>query len=163
MPLLTLITSETIARGVAETRWRGRLERFEAGGKEVWVDGCHNGHAIAAVLPFIEANLPRPRLLVFGIMGDKDVAAVAREIFPLFDEVITTEPFPPRSANSEELAEMARAAGRSASAVREPHRAMERALESAAGAVFVGGSLYLAGAAIEFLDAQRKKAGQQQQ
>src|ERR1700682_5411961 len=39
------ITPESIARGVAETRWRGRLERIETGGKEVWIDGCHNAHA----------------------------------------------------------------------------------------------------------------------
>ena len=160
MPILTLITSETIERGVAETRWRGRLERFDRGGKEVWVDGCHNAHAMAAILPFVDASLPPPRLLVFGIMGDKDVAAAAGQLFPLFDEVIATEPFPPRSADAEKLAEMARAAGIPASAARQPREAMERALASGARSVFVGGSLYLAGAAIEFLDAQRKDAGQ---
>src|SRR2546423_1198233 len=42
--LLPKITKETIERGVAETRWRGRLERIECAAKEIWVDGCHNTH-----------------------------------------------------------------------------------------------------------------------
>ncbi|MGZ8853977.1 MAG: bifunctional folylpolyglutamate synthase/dihydrofolate synthase, partial [Thermoanaerobaculia bacterium] len=91
-PLLTKITRDSIERGVANTRWRGRLERVEAHGKTIWIDGCHNPHAIAAVIPFIRERVPTPRLLVFGIMGDKDVSGVSRELFPLFDRIITTEP-----------------------------------------------------------------------
>jgi len=90
------ITSASIERGVADTRWRGRLERVDVRGHEVWVDGFHNAHALAAVAPFLE-RLPRPRLVVFGIMSDKDVHDVARRLFPMFDAAIATEPYPPRS------------------------------------------------------------------
>lgn len=157
------ITTETIERGVAQTRWRGRLERVEIGAKQVWIDGCHNAHAAEPIAAFIEANVARPRTLVFGIMSDKNVEGVTRRLFPLFDLVITTEPYPPRNAGAESLALAARAMGVTSEAWPDPHHAMERALEASGRAVFVGGSLYLAGAAVAFFDAQRKEHGQQQQ
>ena len=149
---LPRITPESIERGVHATRWRGRLERISIEGKDVWIDGGHNAHAIAAVAPFIAAHVAPPRLLVFGIMGDKDVADVARMLFPHFTRIITTEPYPPRSANASELAQIARAMGIEATAEPEPRRAFERALGSGSRSIFVGGSLYLAGAAIEYFD-----------
>jgi dihydrofolate synthase/folylpolyglutamate synthase len=146
------IAEEAIERGVRETKWRGRLERFRVGEQDIWVDGCHNAHAIAAVTPFIDATLPRPRLLVFGIMGDKDVDQVTSSFFPHFDRVITTEPYPPRSASANDLAARARILGIEAEAIANPEDALRRMRELPERAVFVGGSLYLAGAAIADLD-----------
>jgi dihydrofolate synthase/folylpolyglutamate synthase len=149
------IPEDAIERGIRNTRWRGRLERFDVARKNVWVDGCHNAHAIAAVAPYIEQAIPRPRLLVFGIMGDKDVDAVTRSFFPLFDRIIATEPYPPRSASADDLAAKARALGIEAIAIPDPNDALHRALEMPEKSLFVGGSLYLAGAAIAFFDEQR--------
>src|SRR5258708_22417476 len=100
---LPKITAESIERGVAERRWGGGLEHLVSGGKNIWIDGCHNAHAAEPVAAFIEATLPRPRTLVFGIMGDKNIDPVTRELFPLFDLVITTEPYPPRNARAQPL------------------------------------------------------------
>jgi len=140
------IDDATIERGVKNTRWRGRLEHLRVRGKDVWIDGAHNAHAARAIVPFI-ASMPRPRTLVFGIMRDKDVADVIATLFPLFDEIIATEPYPPRSVPAAELATQT-----SVVAEADPEAALERALHSAAPAIFVGGSLYLAGAAIAFFD-----------
>jgi dihydrofolate synthase/folylpolyglutamate synthase len=153
------IDEDAIARGVARTRWRGRLERIEIGGKTVWVDGFHNAHAVSAILPFIEENLRPPRLLVFGIMRDKPIDAVTRSLFPLFDRVIATEPYPPRSADAEDLAARARAIGIDAKVEPKPERAFERAMRSPHRNILIGGSLYLAGAAIAYFDQQRQRAG----
>ncbi|MBV9497639.1 MAG: bifunctional folylpolyglutamate synthase/dihydrofolate synthase [Acidobacteria bacterium] len=152
------VPEEAIERGVKETQWRGRLERIDLDGKQIWIDGGHNPHAARTIAPFLDATLPHPRALVFGVMQDKDIAAITRELFPLFDEIITTEPFPPRSANADELAHQA-----DGIAVRDPKGALRRAMASDAKAIFVGGSLYLAGEAIAFFDAQRENAGQQHQ
>jgi dihydrofolate synthase/folylpolyglutamate synthase len=157
------ITPEAIRRGIAATRWRGRLERFDHGATHIWVDGCHNAHAVLAVRPFIEAMLPRPRLLVFGIMGDKDVDEVVSAFFPLFDRIITCEPYPPRSADAQLLAARARAAGIAAMAEPDPRAALDQAMASGERTVFVGGSLYLAGTAIEYFDALREQRGEQEQ
>ena len=146
------ITSESIERGVATTRWRGRLERFRRDGREIWVDGCHNTHAALAIAPFIDANLARPLLLVFGIMADKDIAGVVGTLFPRFDAIVTTEPYPPRSVPSEDLARLARTMGIPVIDEPDPNRALQLAMEHEIRCVFVGGSLYLAGAAIAFLE-----------
>jgi dihydrofolate synthase/folylpolyglutamate synthase len=152
-PVLGRITSESIKRGVAATRWRGRLEKFEHASKGIWIDGGHNAHAIRAIAPFIASEIPAPRLLVFGIMSDKDLDDVTALLFPLFESVIATEPYPPRSATAEHLASLARNMSIDAVAEPDPANAIERALASGYGSIVIAGSLYLAGAAIEFFDA----------
>jgi dihydrofolate synthase/folylpolyglutamate synthase len=140
------ITTESIERGVAMTQWRGRLERIEREGKQIWIDGGHNAHAIAAIVPFIREQVPAPRLLVFGIMSDKNVAEVTSALFPLFDAIIATEPYPPRSEVASHLVSLA---PDRAVAEADPRCAIEKALASDYLSIVIAGSLYLAGAAIE--------------
>lgn len=156
-PILTRITPKSIERGVAATRWRGRLERIEHGGKEIWIDGGHNAHAIAAVAPFLAERVASPRLLVFGIMSDKDIDDVTAAFFPMFDTIIATEPYAPRSAPAAQLVEIARRMSIEAVAEPKPKRAIARALASRNHSIVIAGSLYLAGAAIEFFDAQSEE------
>ena len=120
---------------------------IERDGKQIWIDGGHNAHAVAAIVPFIRDHAPAPRLLVFGIMSDKDVAAVTSTLFPLFDAIIATEPYPPRSEAASRL--VAFAPDRAVAEV-DPARAFEKALASDYSSIVIAGSLYLAGAAIEF-------------
>ena len=133
-----------IAAGVKNTRWRGRLEHIRVQNKDIWIDGGHNAHAVAATGPYFDANVPRPRLLVFGMMSDKDVDAVVTRLFPLFDRVIATEPYPPRSVRADTF--------RGAIAVPNPDDAFHAALDAPERAIVITGSLYLAGAAIAFFD-----------
>ena len=144
------INDAAIKKGVRETKWRGRLERMRVGGKEIWIDGAHNAHAAAQIAPFLDAHVPRPRLLVFGMMSDKHIAPVKELLFPLFDRVITTEPYPPRSAKASDLGGIP---------IPDPEDAFRAALASPERAVVVTGSLYLAGAAIAYFDRQH---GEQQ-
>jgi dihydrofolate synthase/folylpolyglutamate synthase len=144
MPALPRITEETIARGVERTRWRGRLEHLRRDGKDIWIDGGHNAHAAAATAPYLDAHVPHPRLLVFGVMSDKDVDAVVARLFPLFDRVIATEPYPPRS--------MKASAFPNATPIADPEEAFRAAMAAPEPAIVVTGSLYLAGAAIAFFD-----------
>jgi dihydrofolate synthase/folylpolyglutamate synthase len=146
-PLLPRITPESIERGVATTQWRGRLERIDRDEKQIWIDGGHNAHAIAAIVPFIREHVPAPRLLVFGIMSDKNITEVTSALFPLFDAIIATEPYPPRSELASRLVLLAADRG---VAEPDPRLAIERALASDYSSIVIAGSLYLAGAAIEF-------------
>jgi dihydrofolate synthase/folylpolyglutamate synthase len=138
------IDDHAIARGVASTRWRGRLERIDIAGKQIWIDGGHNAHAVAQTAPFFDANIARPRLLVFGIMSDKDVQPVVMRLFPLFDRIITTEPYPPRSVKADSF--------ENAIAIPNPEDAFRAALTAPERNIVITGSLYLAGAAIAFFD-----------
>ncbi|HEX3068501.1 MAG TPA: folylpolyglutamate synthase/dihydrofolate synthase family protein [Thermoanaerobaculia bacterium] len=157
--VLPRITTASIERGVAATRWRGRLEKVDRGGKEVWIDGGHNAHAVRAILPFIAERIPAPRLLVFGIMSDKDVGDVTALLFPLFESIIATEPYPPRSVAAGDLVAIAQRMSIDAAAEPDPSRAIARALASGYRSIVVAGSLYLAGAAIGFFDAHGKEQG----
>lgn len=152
-PVLAKITTDSIERGVAATRWRGRLEKLERGSKGIWIDGGHNAHAIRAILPFVAERIPAPRLLVFGIMSDKDVADVTALLFPLFESIIATEPYLPRSVAAEDLVAQAQHMSIGATAEPDPSRAIARALASGYRSIVIAGSLYLAGAAIDFFDA----------
>jgi len=154
---LPRISDTSIRRGIADTLWRGRLERIAAGDKDIWVDGCHNLHAARAIAPFVERNLPRPRLLVFGIMSDKDIGGVTSLLFPMFDAIIITNPYPPRSASMSDLVAIAKELNVRATAIEDPAKAIAKALASAERTILVAGSLYLAGAAIAELD---KRAGE---
>ncbi|HEV7766099.1 MAG TPA: folylpolyglutamate synthase/dihydrofolate synthase family protein [Thermoanaerobaculia bacterium] len=138
------IHEHAIQRGVQNTRWRGRLEHLHVQGKDIWIDGGHNAHAVTATAPFFDANVPHPRLLVFGMMSDKDVDAVVARVFPLFDRVIATEPYPPRSVRAETF--------RGAIAIPNPDDAFRAALAAPEQSIVITGSLYLAGAAIAFFD-----------
>src|SRR5687768_1376143 len=137
------IDEAAIARGVRQTIWRGRLERMRIGEKEIWIDGGHNAHAAAQIAPFLDAHVPRPRLLVFGIMSDKHVEPVKALLFPLFDRIVTTEPYPPRSMRASKLGGIP---------IPEPDAAFRYALAAPERAIVITGSLYLAGAAIAFFD-----------
>ena len=138
------IDEAAIERGVRATKWRGRLERLERAGKTIWIDGGHNAHAVAQTAPFFDAHVRRPRLLVFGIMSDKDVQPVVDRLFPLFDRVITTEPYPPRSVPA--------TAFHDAVPIPGPDDAFRAALDAPEREIVITGSLYLAGAAIAFFD-----------
>jgi len=145
------VDERAIEEGVRKTRWRGRLERIDIAGKTIWIDGGHNEHAIAQTAPFFDANVARPRLLVFGIMSDKDVAPVVGRLFPLFDRVIATEPYPPRSVRAE--------AFEGAIAIPDPADAFRAALAAPEKNIVITGSLYLAGAALAFFDERRAENG----
>jgi dihydrofolate synthase/folylpolyglutamate synthase len=133
-----------IEEGVCNTRWRGRLERIRAEGKDIWIDGGHNIHAVLQTAPYFDEHVPRPRLLVFGMMSDKDVQPVIDRLFPLFDRVISTEPYPPRSVKASDIP--------GAIPIPNPDDAFRAALAGDERAIVITGSLYLAGAAIAFFD-----------
>ncbi|HVE70618.1 MAG TPA: folylpolyglutamate synthase/dihydrofolate synthase family protein [Thermoanaerobaculia bacterium] len=138
------IDERAIEEGVRNTKWRGRLERIEHAGKTVWIDGGHNAHAIARTAPYFDANVARPRLLVFGIMSDKAVLPVVEKLFPLFDRIIATEPYPPRSVRADSFEGVI--------AIPDPDDAFRAALAADERNIVITGSLYLAGAAIAFFD-----------
>jgi dihydrofolate synthase / folylpolyglutamate synthase len=138
------VSDAHIEEGVRRTRWRGRLEHLRAADKEIWIDGGHNLHAVTQTAPYFAEHVPRPRLLVFGMMSDKDVQPVVERLFPLFDRIISTEPYPPRSVKATEFP--------GATPIANPDDAFRAALASPEPNVVITGSLYLAGAAIAFFD-----------
>ena len=139
----------TIAHGIADTRWPGRLELVQQN-PAVFLDGTHNPAGARALLEFWNENFPGRRIhLVYGAMRDKAVDEITGLLFPRAASVTLTEP---RQTRAITAAELARIAGHFVSSGRlevvpDPAEALEHALSLAApgDAVFATGSLYLAG------------------
>ena len=142
--------------GYAAVRWPGRLELIEIAGREVLLDGAHNPAGAATLATAIDdlAPLlcPGRATLVLAIMADKDVDGVIRALSGAAAlegaRVICTAPSGGRALPADQLAARWRAAtGRPAETAPDPRAALDAALSTGSGPIFVAGSLYLVGAA----------------
>jgi dihydrofolate synthase / folylpolyglutamate synthase len=144
-------------RGISHTRWPGRLEWVE-GDPPMLLDGAHNPSGARALGAYLEDR--GPYVLVFGVMADKDVRGLARELFPRAVAVVLTRPRGRRSASPRTIARIAPPLARAPYAEARPRRALAlaRRLAREAGPgvpVVVAGSLYLVGEVKAFLSRAR--------
>lgn len=135
-----------IIKGIETVRWPGRMEVISRN-PLVLIDGAHNPEGAEAFRDYARDQAPSPRILVFAVMRDKDIAELADILFPLADKVILTR-FPYyRAASPREI--WKRAAHHHDRIILEPDvgRAVASAQELAGenGSVLVAGSLFLVG------------------
>jgi dihydrofolate synthase/folylpolyglutamate synthase len=75
--------------GLLKADWPARMQRLTQGklpplapaGSEIWLDGGHNpdgGRAIAGTLADLEERVPRPLVLIVGMLATKDFAGYLR-------------------------------------------------------------------------------------
>src|SRR5271166_3150455 len=142
------ITPSTIAKGIHQTRWPGRIERIETRGVQWILDVAHNpagAWALRSGLSVLHGE-NRPRLLIFSCLRDKPVAEMAQILFPLFDQVIFAPIRCARATPMEELEAAASATGTSTLSAGSAHEALQWATERSQGqTVVVSGSVYLVG------------------
>ena len=137
---------EAIRRGVAQTRWPGRLERVSVN-PEIILDGAHNPASARALADYLDRFYEPHRVwLIYGAMRDKAVEEMAGILFPRAGHVIVTAPAQARALRPESIRELA-----DHDCI---HVAMDLraalALAEAAGpedAIFITGSLFLVGEA----------------
>jgi dihydrofolate synthase / folylpolyglutamate synthase len=144
------VGEESIAQGLAEARWPGRLE--EVGG--VILDGAHNPDGAAALATSLQVLYPgRPVELVFGVLADKDHRGMLAALAPAVRRLHLVAPRSPRAREPASYREVAAALV----AVVDEHGSCAEAIECARraagadGVVCVGGSLYLVGEAEQLL------------
>jgi dihydrofolate synthase/folylpolyglutamate synthase len=151
------ITSESIERGIRETRWPGRFQVFPAQAyrPEIVLDVAHNPAGAWALRSALsEQYEDRPLIFVFGAMRDKAISEMAEILFPLAERVIATQPENPRSASPEEIQQAASRTGTEIELVAAPQTALERARASAdaKSVIVITGSIYLVGEAMRLLE-----------
>jgi dihydrofolate synthase/folylpolyglutamate synthase len=136
-----------IERGLAATRWPGRLEKFVVRGRAVVLDGCHNRQGAEALAQFLgDAGLAGRARLVFGAMADKDVEGMAEVLFPRVASVHLVPAFSPRGATADELLSRTRGVRPEATSAPDVAAALDALLgESEPAPIIVAGSLYLVG------------------
>ncbi|MPZ87804.1 MAG: dihydrofolate synthase [Nitriliruptorales bacterium] len=146
---------EVVREGFAAVRAPGRLEVIQRdGAPTVVLDGAHNpGGARALASALREEFAFLRRLLVIGVLGDKDIDGIIAELAPLADHVVVTEPPSTRAADPDDVAKAVQGRGIAFEVADDVAEALERAQEEAApgDGVIVTGSLYTVGAARDAL------------
>lgn len=95
-----------VAKGVAATRWPGRLQRLELpGGRTLVVDGAHNPDGARALARWWDdEGLAGKADLLFGGLADKDLAGMLAVLAPRARRVVLTAPSSPRAEAPARLA-----------------------------------------------------------
>ncbi|MGB3964000.1 MAG: folylpolyglutamate synthase/dihydrofolate synthase family protein [Tepidanaerobacteraceae bacterium] len=92
-------------KGLKGARWPGRLEIMKEK-PTVLIDGAHNIAGIKTLKAVLEEYFyDRKKILVVGILEDKDYTEMLEELIPVADTVICTAPDNPRALSAARLAE----------------------------------------------------------
>ncbi len=163
---ITVPKIETAAfeQGIASAQWPARMQRLNAGAlvaiapkdSELWLDGGHNidgGRVIAAALGDLEERVPRPLVIIAGMMGNKDAAGFLANFAGLTRHIIAV-PIPDQdnAMPPETLADAARALGlrvEVASSVEAALQSLAKLIYEVPPRILITGSLYLAGHVLE--------------
>jgi dihydrofolate synthase/folylpolyglutamate synthase len=142
------LSADVVARGLAEARWPGRLERIAP---DLLLDCAHNeegARALAATLPPSSR-----RALVISVVRGKDAAAILRALAPHFDFIVATRSGNERALEPREVvAHVAatRTGARQVECEADPERALAKARQftsqASDGLAVVAGSIFLVGA-----------------
>lgn len=145
------LTKTVIKKGLAETRWPGRLEIVQDSPLTI-VDGAHNLVAIRTLTRFLKTTYSDRKItLVTGVLDDKSFETMFRCILPICARVIITEAKSDRSIPAEKLVNAAQKYVEDARIIRDIPDAIRFAEETAGSdeLICISGSLYVVGEAKE--------------
>ena len=144
------VAPDHIAAGIAQTQWPARLQRIGLR-PDIVLDGAHNPAGARALAEYIRTYFTgREVWLVYGAMRDKSVAEITEILFPLAQRVILTAVNSPRAIQPETLASTTDHPAVTTVSDSEQALRLARSAPSDA-AVFITGSLYLAGEILRLL------------
>ena len=151
------LDADAFRRGAAAWRWPARLEPVplppSAPCRRVLLDAAHNPDGARSLARFLAdppAPFAAPTVLLFGVLADKDAAAMLAALAPVAGRLVLTAPPHARARPPQDLLPLL-PPGTAAETEPDPDAALARALAAtrATGAdtLVVCGSLYLVGAA----------------
>lgn len=153
------IPEQAMHLGLEKASWPGRLHVVQ---KEplIILDGAHNppaARALAASIP--QEFVYRKLILVIGVMADKEIGTLLRQILPIADYVLFTRPRYERAATPEALSRAAKPFHPSGETVPTLSQAIQKARNMAdpQDLILVTGSLFTVGEAMTCLDPERHK------
>jgi len=146
--------------GIVNAEWPARMQRLSSGaliekgprGGEIWLDGGHNaegGRVAAAALGDLEERVPRPLVVIAGMMGTKDASGFLANFAGLTRHIIAV-PIPDRedAMPPDRLADAARQLGMRVEIAADAAAALQsvaRLAYEVPPRILITGSLYLAG------------------
>ncbi|KPJ66574.1 MAG: hypothetical protein AMJ45_03735 [Syntrophobacter sp. DG_60] len=142
-----------IERGLKTVFWPGRFEIIKRD-PLIILDGAHNPTAAYALKKTLMSFRPSNPILVLGIMRDKDLDGIVRNIAPLANKVIVTAPDSNRAAQPGTLLNIVKKYNKNAMAIVPIPNAIVEAINLAKSkdTILVTGSLYTVGEARAFLN-----------
>ncbi|HET9449403.1 MAG TPA: folylpolyglutamate synthase/dihydrofolate synthase family protein [Aggregicoccus sp.] len=151
------VSARAARAGLSRARWPGRLEELEghlggpAAGRQLTVllDGAHNPAGVEVLLQALATQYAgRPVHAVFGVVADKDLAPMARALFPRLASLHLTPLATPRSLPPERYLDLARSLCGQVAAYPDPAAALQGAAARCAptDVLLCTGSLFLVGA-----------------
>jgi len=95
-----------IERGIAATRWPGRLELISTS-PEIILDGAHNPSGARALVCYMERfYVDRKICIIYGAMRDKSVVEMTGVLFPSAHTIIATAPAQERATRPETIRDL---------------------------------------------------------
>lgn len=100
-----VIPERALRKALRDVRWPARLERVAAdgGAPALLFDAAHNPDGCAALARYLATERGRPRVLVFGVMADKDYPSMLQLLAAQVEHIVYVQPNIPRAATCEEL------------------------------------------------------------
>lgn len=84
---------EAVVDGLARAQWPGRVQVIQVRGVTFVFDVAHNFAGVGALTDTLASlDLPRPVVLLVGILGDKDWRSMLPPLFAIADGVVLTQP-----------------------------------------------------------------------
>jgi dihydrofolate synthase / folylpolyglutamate synthase len=155
------IDAAAFEAGIVNAEWPARMQRLASGalinkappGSEIWLDGGHNadgGRVVAAALGDLEERVPRPLVVIAGMMANKDAGAFLANFAGLTRHIVAVA-IPDQQQNAmspDRLADAARQLGMRveiAASVEAALGSLARLAYEIPPRILITGSLYLAG------------------
>ena len=130
----------------SELSWAGRFELFILNGKQIVIDGAHNGAGAAALRESLDKKFPNSRrVFLFGVLKDKDIDVIIDNLFTAQDYIIVTRPNSERAAAPEDICKRLQSKSIKSVAVNNNDEAFEKFINSNGDLFISAGSLYLIG------------------
>ena len=148
------VDRDALIKGLKNASWPGRMHILRSN-PTVVLDGAHNPKAMQTLAKTVKEEIDHERLIVvIGIMEDKDIKKILKQIVPHADYVIYTRPRYSRAARPEVLYEQGKALHRSGSTIGKLEDAIDKAIAMARpkDLVVICGSLFTVGEALSYLD-----------
>ena len=140
------LSREALREGFARAVWPGRFEVLQRK-PAVIIDSAHNRDSALKLRLTVEEYFPGEKVvLIFGASEDKDLDGMFAELMPIVEQVVATQSYHPRAMEIEKIAAAAHQSGKAVTIVPDVAKALEEALDIAAGKkiVLTAGSIFVA-------------------
>lgn len=120
------INLNDIRKGLKNAKWPGRFE-IVCRAPTIIIDGAHNPPGASVLAKSLRRYFPDKKInFILGILKDKDISGIVKELMPLADKIIVTSPHCDRASSLDEQAKIVRKYHKDVEAVYPIRKAIKR-------------------------------------